>query len=133
MEAHKNRKRELIDDVYGRMAFLYIGHYQANTANLLPAHEWCRLTDAGVEKSLSQREGRRQDNKEKWMGMDGLELEKKLLRRRRGGFIKVPRMGYGRSTLLLTNPISHNKRSMNHIKFNVVPIRGNENNYRVQA
>lgn len=22
---------------------------------------------------------------------------------------------------------------MNHIKFNVVPIRGNENNYRVQA
>lgn len=66
------------------------------------------------------------------MGMDGLELEKKLLRRT-GGFIKVQHVGYGRSTLLLTNPISHNKRSMNHIKFNVVLIRGNENNYRVQA
>lgn len=32
------------------MAFLYIGHYQANIANLLPAREWCRMTDAGVEE-----------------------------------------------------------------------------------
>lgn len=112
----------------------YIGHNQANAANLLPAHEWCRLTDAGAgKKKVKVREMVEDRIIKRNEGMDGLELEEKLLRRRRGGFLKVQHVGYGRPTLLLTNPISHNKRSMNHIKFNVIPIRGNENNYRVRA